>query len=112
MRAYYIPAMSRAGGQPRFHKRAENFRWGALRRELLHAAGYQCAKCRRVRPVHHLEVDHVEPVHRGGELWDRSNLQVLCAVPCHRDKTRAERRTYAKPLRRAAWVEYINELRG
>ena len=64
--------------------------------------------------MNRLEVDHVEPVHRGGDIWDRANLQVLCAVPCHRHKTRAERRqgTYAAPVRRQAWVEFINELRG
>ena len=87
-------------------------RWIAVRREVLHAARYQCACCSRVLPVSLLEVDHVVPIHRGGDQWDRGNLQVLCKSPCHRDKTRAERRqgTYAAPVRRREWAEFINEL--
>ena len=41
-----------------------------------------------------LQVDHIEP-HRGdpARLFDQSNLQTLCAVPCHSvHKARIERR--------------------
>ena len=104
--------MRRTGGQQRFKCRRDAERWIALRREVLHAARYQCAGCGRVRPVNRLEVDHVVPIHRGGDQWDRGNLQVLCKSPCHRDKTRAERRqgTYAAPVRRREWAEFISEL--
>ena len=38
-----------------------------------------------------VEVDHIVPLHRGGSLFDRANLQGLCRR-CHRLKTAAERR--------------------
>lgn len=35
------------------------------------------------------EADHIVPLHRAGDSFDPSNLQILC-IPCHRDKTRQE----------------------
>lgn len=37
------------------------------------------------------EVDHITPVSRGGDYFDKANLWTLC-VPCHRAKTAAENR--------------------
>ncbi len=59
-----------------------------LRRVVLAQQGGVCAICGRVpaRPV----LDHVVPLKDGG-TDDGENLQVLCANPCHRDKTVEER---------------------
>jgi 5-methylcytosine-specific restriction protein A len=35
------------------------------------------------------EADHVVPIARGGDVWELSNLQGLCAR-CHAVKTRRE----------------------
>lgn len=37
------------------------------------------------------EADHVVPLHRGGAPHP-ANMRAIHAVPCHRDKTRAETR--------------------
>jgi 5-methylcytosine-specific restriction protein A len=34
-------------------------------------------------------VDHILPIKKGGERFERSNLQSLC-VPCHNAKTASE----------------------
>jgi 5-methylcytosine-specific restriction endonuclease McrA len=46
-----------------------------------------------------LELDHVEPLHRGGTN-DYDNLQLLC-VDCHKAKTARER---SQRARGAAWA--------
>ena len=38
-----------------------------------------------------MEVDHVIPIFRGGEVYDPGNLQCLCRH-CHIEKTRRETR--------------------
>lgn len=48
-----------------------------------------CKKCgRRLRPGH-WAADHIIALVNGGEHRE-SNLQALCASPCHSDKTRAD----------------------
>ena len=66
-------------------------RWRELRAEILHAAGYRCAKCGRTRPPSDLDVDHIVPLRDGGEAFARDNLQPLCK-PCHWKKNASEYR--------------------
>ena len=47
---------------------------------------YICAEC----GGYGREVDHIVPLHAGGELMDRENVQVLCRG-CHIMKTERER---------------------
>ena len=47
---------------------------------------YSCANC----GAYAKEVDHIVPLHQGGELMDRENLQLLCRR-CHIQKTERER---------------------
>lgn len=68
--------------------REENFP-SSVRRALLRAAGYRCARCCSEED---LEVDHVVPVFAGG-AGVYENGQVLCSA-CHRGKTDADRREY------------------
>ena len=43
------------------------------------------------------EADHILPLKEGG-AFDLSNVQTLCAVPCHREKTSEENRArFTKP---------------
>jgi len=55
----------------------------------------QCAAC-PAQPLPSLvEIDHIEPIHKGGEDVE-GNVQVLCK-PCHRVKTHADC-GYSTPL--------------
>ena len=69
----------------RFHVRLNRRRWAAVRRGVLDAAGWRCAKCGRFGN----QVDHIRPLHRGGGAWSPDNLQVLCRSH-HVEKTRRE----------------------
>jgi len=71
------------------HRTLQGYTRDRIRRAVLNRQGGVCALCGRV--PEHPELDHVVPLDRGGTN-DRSNLQVLCDVPCHADKTAAERR--------------------
>lgn len=60
-----------------------------IREEIIARDGAACRKCGKM--VGRLEVDHIVPLHLGGsESMD--NRQLLCAIPCHRDKTELEGR--------------------
>ena len=59
-------------------------RWQRLRLSILKRDGFTCAMCGRPGTSPELVADHVKP-HKGDPLkfWDASNLQTLCASPCH-----------------------------
>ena len=79
-------------------------RWKRLRKTVLDAAGWRCQSCARYGN----EVDHIEPLHRGGAPWATANLQVLCAG-CHAEKTRQENRRELTPSE-ADWQQYVTAL--
>ena len=63
-------------------------RWRAIRNAHI-AAEPLCRSCaKRGLVVAATEVDHIEPLHKGGAT-DSDNLQSLC-TRCHADKTQAE----------------------
>ena len=64
--------------------------------------GWRCCECGRAG---RLEVDHIQPLHRGGAPYALENLQALCAFPCHGAKTRREN-TLPTPGR-DAWRELV-----
>lgn len=87
-------------------------RWRLVRRAVLDRDGWRCCKCKRA--AGRFEVDHIKPLHLGGEPWDLDNLQSLCPG-CHINKTADENRARharnnPKP-RRDAWRKLVNELR-
>ena len=77
-------------------------RWRRLRMQVFHDAGWRCEKCGKPGA---LECDHVIPVAKGGEKWDRDNLQTLCRS-CHMAKTAKENMTGD----RLAWRSYLESL--
>ena len=95
-----------AGRGSRFHAALDRKRMSKARRAALARAGWRCQKCGGIQS--RLEVDHVVPLHRGGDPYSLDNLQVLCAYPCHRDKTASENR---KPdPARDAWRVLVAEI--
>jgi 5-methylcytosine-specific restriction protein A len=68
-------------------------RWRRYRAHYL-AINPLCVQCSRAATV----VDHVQPVRLGGEFWEPSNHQGLCAA-CHNSKSGREAHkphTYSK----------------
>ena len=53
-------------------------------------------------------MDHIEPLHQGGDPWALDNLQVLCR-DCHIRKTAAENRRELTPAE-AAWQALVDQL--
>ena len=54
-------------------------RWQLARRAALEKDGYRCRSCGKAGV---LQVDHIQPLHVGGEPYGLENLQSLC-VECH-----------------------------
>jgi len=76
-------------------------RWRQVR-EIVLARDLICVVCREEAAN---EADHIVAIARGGEVWDLSNLQGLCAS-CHSKKTRREGATGvgpSLPTSRRAW---------
>lgn len=79
----------------RFHAKLNQRRWRQVRRGVLNRDGWRCQSCGGARG---LEVDHIQPLHKGGAPWDVTNLQTLCR-DCHRAKS-ANEHPYRDPARR------------
>ena len=57
-----------------------------------------------------MEVDHIQPLHKGGAWYDLGNLQSLC-FQCHVAKTRGELKVRPdRPGYRAKWAALIDSL--
>ena len=83
--------------------------WRKLRLVIFRRDGYRCQKCGKAG---RLEVDHVIPIHRGGDVWDAGNLQALCRG-CHIRKSAGEssrRKRAAMPQYRRDWLGLVDEL--
>ena len=79
--------------------------WEYARLQVLSRADYRCAKCRGYGN----EVDHIQPLQKGGATYDPANLQVLCAE-CHRTKTSRENRGREITGPELAWKDLVNQL--
>ena len=77
-------------------------RWRKYRESILMRRGPRCEECGHVplfeREIH---VDHIKPIAQGGEIYDETNLQLLC-IQCHGKKTAQER----------GWGRILNEKTG
>ena len=87
------------------HVRLHGARWAQVRRAVLERDGYRCVKCGKAG---RLEVDHIQPLHKGGAPWDPANLQSLCR-DCHIGKTRSENYRPMTPDE-AAWRRLVSEM--
>ena len=89
------------------HRRLDRKRWERVRREVLDRDGWRCVKCYSYGH----EVDHIQPLHKGGAEYDPANLQVLCGGPdgCHARKTALENGGPETPGR-AEWRAMIDEI--
>ena len=88
----------------RQHAKLDRRRWAWVRRRVLKRASWRCRECGRYAN----EVDHIQPLQKGGEPWADSNLQCLCK-PCHIAKTRAEYSGPRDPAREA-WQALVDKL--
>ena len=79
--------MSRRRPGSRHFAALDSRRWQRLRLGIFERDGWRCVQCGRAG---RLECDHKIPLDRGGDPYDRANLQTLCRG-CHVAKTRAER---------------------
>jgi 5-methylcytosine-specific restriction enzyme A len=71
-------------------------KWMQLRASILGREPF-CRTCKATGKLHKAtEVDHINPLHLGGNAWDRNNLQPLCNS-CHMDKTRTDAGWKQKP---------------
>jgi 5-methylcytosine-specific restriction endonuclease McrA len=85
-RAGAVPVVNRDRGRPWMRKRAR----------VLERDGYLCQNCAKLGlVVRAVEVDHIEPLHRGGSDAE-DNLQSLCKA-CHRSKSDLERLERCNP---------------
>lgn len=87
----------------RNHRKLDRRRWSKVRLKVLDRDGYRCQSCGKAG---RLEVDHIVPAYRGGDLYDPANLQSLCRN-CHIAKTAAENRR-SWPAR-DAWRDLVSE---
>ena len=72
----------------RHHRALDRRRWAAARRAALRRAGYRSELSGRAG---RLEVDHIVPLHRGGDPYSLDNLRVLTRAE-HVLKTARENR--------------------
>ena len=67
-------------------KRIRGRKWMAMRREVFAAEPF-CRLCAKAGKLHRAyELDHIVPLHKGGDAIALQNLQPLCRE-CHKDKT-------------------------
>lgn len=75
----------------KYHAALNKRRWQAARLAVLERDGWRCIQCETFPGIRNrLEVDHIQPLHAGGEPYSLENLQTLCAQ-CHLTKTIKER---------------------
>ena len=82
-----IPTISLTRGGPVAAERIRGRALTKMRECIMARDGAACRKCGKM--VGKLEIDHIVPLAAGGSNSEL-NLQLLCAIPCHRDKTLKE----------------------
>lgn len=87
-------------------------RWRALRASVLLRDRFTCAMCGRIEgDTSKMVCDHIKP-HRGDDalFWSESNLQTLCASPCHNAHKQArdiaDALSNGKPIA-SLWPEWV-----
>jgi len=85
-----------------------SWKYQKARRRYL-ASNPLCVECRKNGYIMTAEeVDHVVPLHLGGDLW-QSNWQGLCRE-CHREKSMRENPVYGEQSKRKRGLEWLKQL--
>ena len=92
------------GRVSREHAKLDRRRWAWARRKILNRDNWRCQPCGRYGN----EVDHIQPLQKGGDPWAEIILQCLCKQ-CHIAKTRAEFGGPRDPAREG-WETWSDEL--
>ena len=85
----------------RNHSRLSGRRWELTRLAVLRRDGRRCVLCGAAGRI---EIDHIQPISKGGARFDMANLRSLCRT-CHIKVTGAVFRPVSPE--RAAWVRYL-----
>ena len=73
-------------------------KWRAFRLEVFDERGWRCQRCKKAG---RLEPHHIRPLHQGGEIFSKGNIEVLCRQ-CHIN----HHRKYP-PEPKAAWSKLV-----
>ena len=88
------------------HAPLSSSKWEVVRRRTFNRDGFRCQACGRPG---RLECDHVQPLERGGALWDLGNLQSLCRS-CHLRKTEDENTTGGPIDGQDQWRHWVRSM--
>lgn len=67
-----------------------NHDWYWIRKDILKRDRYTCQICKTRTQKRNLDIDHIIPIHWGGNPIDKANLRTLCKE-CHKAKTKLDR---------------------
>lgn len=72
------------------HEFNRNHDWFWVRKDILKRDKYKCSICLKRHRKDNLDVDHIIPVRKGIDPFNKANLRLLCKE-CHKAKTRLDR---------------------
>ena len=78
-------------------------KWRAFRLTILDERGWRCARCGKAG---RLDLHHKKPLHEGGAVFEKENVEILCRS-CHIN----EHRVYP-PEPVEAWKKAVARFRG
>ena len=77
--------------------------WNHFRRKIFGERGRICASCgKKIKYSEKWTLDHIHPLALGGEMWEESNLQILCGnsgIGCCKIKDAADAKLIAEARR-------------
>ena len=86
------------------HTKLNGKKWAKIRQRVLNRDNWRCQQCGRYGN----QVDHIQPLQKGGAEYDLENLQVLCRG-YHIEKTRMENRRVLT-LSELQWNAFVKDI--